>query len=166
MNFSVLVPVFAKVILKQQEAGFGFLMSFMGIGSFVGAMLIATISRSGPKKFIMNIVPLFIALLLIFTGFTNIYILTGLGLAATGLCFVSFSSSANSTIQLNTKDEYRGRVMSVYTLVFGGTTPIGNIYAGFVTDHFGSRVGFAACGIIIILLFVILYIYRRSTNYN
>lgn len=45
-NFSVLVPVFAKVILKQQEVGFGFLMSFMGVGSFIGAMFIATMSRS------------------------------------------------------------------------------------------------------------------------
>jgi MFS family permease len=164
MNFSVLVPVFAKVILKQQEAGFGFLMSFMGIGSFIGAMLIATLSSSGPKKFILNVVPIFIALLLIFTGFTNIYILTGLGLAATGLCFVSFSSTANSTIQLNTKDEYRGRVMSVYTLVFGGSTPIGNLYAGFITGHFNARIGFAACGGIIIILFIILYAYRRSRN--
>lgn len=161
MNFSVLVPVFAKVILKQQEAGFGFLMSFTGIGSFIGAMLIATISKTGPNKFIMNVVPLVIAVLLILTGFTNIYLLTGLGLAITGLCFVSFSSTANSTLQLSTKDEYRGRVMSVYTLVFGGTTPIGNIYAGFITSHFGVRVGFAACGIIMILLFIILFAYRR-----
>lgn len=164
VNFSVLVPVFAKDILKQQEAGFGFLMSFMGIGSFCGAMIIATISKLGPNKFIMNVVPLFIALLLIFTGLTNMYILTGLSLALTGLCFVSFSSTANSTIQLNTKDKYRGRVMSVYALVFGGLIPIGNIYAGFITDHFDSRIGFFACGTIIIFLYGILHFYRWNRN--
>lgn len=160
VNFSVLVPVFSKTILKQQEAGFGILMSCMGIGSFAGAMLIATVSRRGPKSFILNIVPLIISFLLILTGQTDIYLLTGLSLAATGLFFVSFSSTANSTIQLNTRDEFRGRVMSVYALVFGGSTPIGNIYAGFITDHYGARSGFAACGAIILILFLILYLYK------
>lgn len=164
MNFSVLVPVFAKEILNQQEAGFGFLMSFMGIGSFIGAMLIATMSKSGPSKLIINVLPLILAILLIVTGFTNIYLLTGLCLAATGLCFVSFSSTANSIMQLNTKNEYRGRVMSVYTLVFGGSTPLGNLYAGVITDRFNSRIGFAACGIIIILLFILLYAYNSSAK--
>jgi len=164
MNFNVLIPVFAKVILKQEETGFGFLMSFMGVGSFLGAMLIATLSKNGPKRFIMNVIPLFIALLLIFTGYTNAYVLTGLALAVTGLCFVSYSSTANSILQLNTDDAYRGRVMSVYTLVFAGSTPIGNLYAGFITDHFGARRGFAACGIIIILLFILWYAFIRFYN--
>lgn len=159
MNFSVLVPVFAQEVLKLQETGFGFLMSFMGVGSFIGAMLLATRSRSGPKKFIMYVFPLFTAVFLILTGLMNTFVLTGLLLAATGFCFVSFSSNANSTMQLNTKDEYRGRVMSVYSLVFSGSTPLGNLYAGVITDNFGARVGFAACGIIIILLLAPLYIH-------
>ena len=90
------------------------------------------------------------------------FILTGLCLAATGLCFVSFSSTANSLMQLNTKDEFRGRVMSVYTLVFGGSTPLGNLYAGVITNRFNSRIGFAACGVIIILLFLFLYLYKKT----
>jgi MFS family permease len=58
MNFNVLVPVYAKEVLKQQEMGFGFLMSFMGIGSFTGAILVAAMSKSGPKRFTILIVPL------------------------------------------------------------------------------------------------------------
>jgi MFS family permease len=105
------------------------------------------------------------------TGLSNIFVLTGLGLAATGLCFVSFSSTANSTMQLGTRDEYRGRVMSIYTLVFSGSTPIGNLYAGFITDHFGPRIGFITCGMIVILLsglllLVIKKIGRRQPDYN
>lgn len=158
-NFSVLVPVFAKEILKQKEAGFGILMSFMGFGSFLGAMSIATLSKSGPKKFIMYIVPLIVGAFLIITGFTNIYLLTGICLAVTGFFFVSFSSNANSTLQLNSGNEYRGRVMSVYTFVFSGSTPIGNLYAGLFAQRFNARIGFAACGGIIILLMIPLYIY-------
>jgi MFS family permease len=152
MNFSVLVPVFAKQILRQQEKGFGFLMSFVGIGSFTGAMLIAITSKSGPTKFVLNIVPLFIAGLLILTGFTNVFFFTGLTLAASGLCFVAFSSTSNSTLQLNATDEYRGRVMSIFTLVFGGSVPIGSLFSGVICDHFGPRAGFFACGGSIFLL--------------
>ncbi|HEY9060246.1 MAG TPA: MFS transporter [Pseudobacteroides sp.] len=163
MNFSVLVPVFAKEILKQQEAGFGFLMSFMGIGSFVGAMFVATTSKSDTKKlinFILYIMPLAVGVFLIVTGFMRNYILTGICLALSGLSFVSFSSTANSTMQLNSKDEYRGRVMSVYSLVFAGTTPLGNLYAGTITEHFGANAGFIACGAVIIVVLAPLIIYK------
>lgn len=158
-NFNVLVPVFAKDILKQKETGFGFLMSFMGLGSFFGAMFIATFSKSGPKKFVMYIVPLLVGTFLILTGFTNIYLMTGLLLAITGFFFVSFSSNANSTLQLNASNEYRGRVMSVYTFVFAGSTPLGNLYAGLFSQRFNARIGFAACGGIILLLMIPLYIF-------
>lgn len=153
-NFNVLVPVFAKEILNQNEAGFGILMSFMGFGSFLGAMFIATLSKSGPKKFIVYVVPLIVGAALIITGYSNVYLLTGIFLAVTGFFFIAFTSSANSTLQLNSSNEYRGRVMSVYTLVFSGSTPVGNLYAGLFAEHFSARVGFAACGGIIILLMI------------
>lgn len=160
-NFNVLVPVFAKDILKQNESGFGILMSFIGFGSLLGAMFIATLSKSGPKKFILYILPFIVGALMIITGFTSIYLMTGIFLAITGFFFISFTSSANSTLQINSSNEYRGRVMSVYTLVFAGSTPIGNLYAGLFSDRFNARIGFAACGAIIILLMLPLSIFRR-----
>jgi MFS family permease len=163
-NFNVLVPVFAKVILGQQETGFGFLMSFVGLGSFTGAMFIAIMSKSGPQKFILNIVPLFLAGLLIITGLTNVFILTGLGLAASGFCFVAFISSANSSLQLNAADEYRGRVISLYTLVFGGSVPIGSLYSGIISDYFGPRAGFIVCGCTIILLNGVRSLFRKGSG--
>lgn len=161
-NFGVLVPVFVKEILKQKVAGYGFLMSLLGIGSLIGAIFIATISRSGPKKIILYIVPLFVGAFLICTGFTNSLIICGIFLIITGFFFVSFSSNANSAMQLNTSNEYRGRVMSVYSLVFAGSTPIGSLYAGIITDRFNARIGFAACGGITILLMVLLYLFKLN----
>jgi len=163
-NFNVLVPVFAKEILQQNEAGFGILMSFMGLGSFLGAMFMATLSRSGPKKFVIYIVPLIVGALLIIVGFTNVYLMTGISLAITGFFFISFTSSANSILQLNSNNEYRNRVMSVYTLVFAGSTPFGNLYAGLFAEHFNARIGFAACGGIIILLMIPLFIYKAHSK--
>jgi MFS family permease len=163
-NFNVLVPVFSTRILHQQEAGFGFLMSFMGAGSFLGAMMIAMQSRSGPKKFVLYIVPLVIGAFLMIVGSTSTYFLTAISLAITGFFFVMFTSNANSTMQLNTSNEYLGRVMSIYSLVFAGSTPFGNLYAGYIAQRFNARVGFSACGGIILLLMVPIYIYliRKS----
>ena len=160
-NFSVLVPVFASKVLRQGEAGFGFLMSMLGVGSLAGSLFIAMLSKTGPKRFIQLIVPLLVGAFLIVTGCTGLYMLTGLALAATGFFFVSFSSNANSTMQLNIyEEEYRGRVMSVYTLITAGSTPLGNLFAGAVTDRFGARAGFAACGGVILLLMISTFIFR------
>lgn len=160
MNYNVLVPVFARVVLNQQETGFGFLMSFVGIGSFFGAMFIAAISGKGPNAFVLKFFPVFIAVLLTLTGLTASFFLTAFGLAATGFCFVAFTSSANSNLQLTTQNEYRGRVMSVYTWVFGGSTPIGNLFAGAIAENFGPAPGFVACGVMILLPVLLLMLWR------
>jgi MFS family permease len=164
MNFSVLVPVFTKLVLHREETGFGLLMSMMGIGSFIGAMLIATKSKSGPRRFVMNVLPMMIGILMVIGGFINTYLLMGLCLAATGLCFVAFSSTANSIMQLNTENHYRGRVMSVYSLIFGGSTPIGNLYAGAFANWLGPKAGFAACGAMVVALLIPVYFYKRISE--
>lgn len=161
MNFDVLVPVFSAVILHQQETGFGFLMSSMGIGSFLGAMFVATRSRKGPDRLVMTYFPICTGAMLVLIAFTGSYLLTALGLAATGFFFVSFASSANSTMQLNTSNDFRGRVMSVYTLAFGGSTPPGNLYAGLFTDGLGPAAGFFACGAAILILLALMVFLRR-----
>lgn len=158
-NFSVTVPVFSRQILHQQEAGYGFLMSIMGIGSLSGALLIATLSRTGPKKLILFVVPLIVGMILTLVGFTSIYFLTGLTLALVGFFFTAYNSNANSTMQLNTDDRYRGRVMSVYTLVNAGSTPIGNLFVGSIDNWFGARMGFIASGGAVLLLMAPIYLY-------
>ncbi len=161
-NFNVLVPVYAIQVLNQQETGFGFLMSFLGIGSFVGAMLIAAMSVSGPKKFVLYFVPLLIGIALIGTGYMNTFLTTGLLLAITGFFFVAYTSSSNSALQLNSSNEYRGRVMSVYTLTFAGSTPLGNLFAGAISERFNARVGFIACGVTVLILMIPIYLLKKT----
>ena len=152
MNFSVLIPVFATRILNQQETGFGFLMSFMGVGTLVGALLIAMTSHNGPSRFVINLMPILASCLLVLTAFSRQYFLTGMLLALTGLCIVAFTSTTNSVMQINADNEYRGRVMSIYNLVFNGAAMVGNLLSGYISDHYGPDYGFAACGILMAML--------------
>ena len=157
-NFSVTIPVFARQVLHQQETGYGLLMSIMGIGSLCGAFLIAAVSKTGPKRFFLYIVPIIVGVSLALVGFTGSVLFSGLTLAVTGFFFVVFNSNANSTMQLNVEDAYRGRVMSVYILINVGSTPIGNLFAGMVDNLFGARMGYIASGAAVLLLMIPVYL--------
>lgn len=156
-NFSVTIPVFAQQVLHQGETGYGVLLSAIGVGSLVGALMIAMISRSGPQKTILYGFPVIVGISLALVGYTNAYVVTCLALAVTGFFFVSYISNANSTIQLNIEDHYRGRVMSVYSLVTVGSSPIGNLFVGAVEDRLGARMGFIISGIAVLVLMVPVY---------
>lgn len=86
-------------------------------------------------------------------------------LAFTGVFNIFFSTTDNSTLQMNSTDEYRGRVMSVYSLFFSGVTPIGNLFSGYVADKSGASYGFVLSGIISLILVIILFMmFRRKNN--
>jgi MFS family permease len=150
MNFNVMVPVFSKEILNLQEAQFGFLMSSMGIGSLIGALIIASRSKKGPNEFFLTGCTIIVTLLLLLLGISDTYVLTALILGLTGIFTVMFFTTANSLLQLKSKDEFRGRVISVYTLFFAGTTPIGNLFSGGISQKFGVRCSFIVCAVVII----------------
>jgi hypothetical protein len=62
-------------------------------------------------------------------------------------------------MQVQTDDRYRGRVMSVYTFISAGSTPIGNLFVGGMDSWLGARAGFLAGGAAILLLMIPIYIY-------
>lgn len=152
LNNNVLVPVFIKEILNLPETYFGLTISIMGIGSLLGSLTTASLSKNGPSQAVLSYFPLVIGLALIFASFVNHYLLLGIILSISGFFFIIFSSTINTSIQLNLDNHYRGRVMSVYALVFAGTTPIGSLFAGSIDDWLGGRAGFLACGGMVLLL--------------
>lgn len=66
-----------------------------------------------------------------------------LALAMVGAASVTFLSQANTTLQLETAPQMRGRVMALWAVAFMGSTPIGGPIAGAVSEHFGARSGLA-----------------------
>ena len=137
MNFNIVVPVFAKQVLNQNATGYGFLMTSMGIGSFLGSLSLVARSRKNPKLRYMLSGAFGMSMLLILLAFEKSYQLSCITLFATGFCTILFTNLVNTTIQLNSANDVRGRVMSVYALVFGGVTPIGSFFTGQVTELAG-----------------------------
>lgn len=163
-NFNITVPVFTKSVLHQQEKTYGLLMSCLGAGSLVGALMVSMRSKSGPKTRVMITSSAAVSILLVLMGFSNKFYLAAIVLFMIGIFNIKFSTTANSTLQINSKDEYRGRVMSIYSLVFAGATPIGNMFAGFTADRMGGAYAFILSGILSISLIILItgtYIHKK-----
>ena len=77
---------------------------------------------------------------------------------------VTFFGMANTTVQLNTEDRLRGRVMSVYTFTFGGLTPFGSLFAGTVAHWINTPLTFALGGLISGLVFLIAIMNRKKIS--
>ncbi|KUK35113.1 MAG: Major facilitator superfamily MFS_1, partial [Caldanaerobacter subterraneus] len=163
MNFNVLVPVFTKDVLHREATDYGLLMSAMGTGALIGALTLASVSRRGVKPVYLFGGGIGLGIFQILIGIQSSYLLTALLLALSGWFMITFNSSANTTIQINAADEFRGRVMSVYSLVFGGVTPIGSLYAGTLSQKFGPHITFIVSGIIALsyTLYVLVFQYKK-----
>jgi len=161
-NFNVLVPVFAKMELHRDAAAFGLLLSSFGAGALIGSVSLTILSQWGPKEGILLSGGMGLSLSLMLIGLQRSYALTALLLAMAGLSMVTFFGMANTTVQLNTKDRLRGRVMSLYTLAFGGLTPFGSLFAGSVAHWIKAPLTFALGGLICGAVFLIVIVKRRN----
>jgi len=167
MNFNVIIPIYAVEVLSQGVSGYGLLMSALGAGSLVGSLLIASKGKEETKMQRLFASALLASLLLVVLNFIHSLFLAAVLLAIIGFSTLVFMSTANITLQLNSSDALRGRVMSVYSFAFLGTTPIGNLFAGSVTQKYGAGLGFLLCGVItgfLIILIGINYLIKKRSE--
>lgn len=162
-NNEVIIPVFTYEILHKGASEYSILLSAVGIGSLIGALQFAS-----KTKFKINIIfqaAIGISLCLVFLGITRSFFIAVILLIILGYFNLTFMSSVNSTIQINSSDEYRGRTVSVYSLVMLGTTPIGNFMAGSVGQCFGANISFFVCGLITLILMLGVMINSKMKKY-
>lgn len=136
LNFNVWMPLLAKNDLGTGATGFGLLMAALGLGSLVGALVLAFRVRSArPVRMLATAgllggteIVLAVAALLGAPFLLALLVVVVLGFAMT-----STMSMANTVVQSSTPPELRGRVMSVYMTTFAGSAPFGALLAGFVS---------------------------------
>lgn len=164
MNHSILIPLFAKQVLNQGAAGYGFMMTCMGIGSFLGAIWVATQSRKGPSKSLLIYTSIGASLGMSLLGLQRNYILACVTLFVMGLFVVLFASMVNSSIQIYAKDQMRGRVISTYTLLSGGMTPLGSLFIGGLMEVSGITNSMMISGFIsfILVLIMVFFLSKKA----
>jgi MFS family permease len=152
MQYTVLIPMFAKNILNSGARGYGFLMAAQGFGAVIGA--IAMNSRAAtPRALRQNLVfGMFCTAVAIFTfGVSPSMPLSLVAQMFIGAGLMHHMVTTNTMLQLFVSDELRGRVMSIYTLSFIGTAPLGSLEVGFVGDHLGPRIAVVICSVFSLL---------------
>jgi MFS family permease len=151
MPYAVLMPVFAKEILGGGAHEMGILMGCSGAGALLGAIVLA--SRKSVKG-----LGAFVAwcagglgLALVAFAFSHSFWLSALLLVPVGFCMMSEMASSNTLIQSLIPDAVRGRVMSVYAMMFMGMAPIGALLAGALAARIGAPATVAGGGAVCLL---------------
>src|SRR5664279_127297 len=146
MPYAVLMPVFADKILHGGARGLGILMGATGVGALLGAAsLAARVGVKGLGKLIALSAGGFGVSLILFS-FSKIFWLSTVLLVPVGLTMMVQMASSNTLIQSMVPDRLRGRVMSVYSMMFMGMAPIGSLIAGAAAARFGAPATVAAAG--------------------
>ncbi|HLW69538.1 MAG TPA: MFS transporter [Candidatus Binataceae bacterium] len=149
ITYSVLIPVFARDILKVGAHGYGFLMAAQGIGAVLGAVYLASRPERGPALRHTLTAGLFCtAIATIAFGLSRNMALSLLAQLIVGAGIINYMAGTNTMLQLFVSDRLRGRVMSIYTLSFIGLAPLGALEVGFVGEHVSPEVAVIVCGVI------------------
>jgi predicted MFS family arabinose efflux permease len=148
----VLMPIFARDILKVGIAGFSCLMASVGIGAILGAVTMAKFSHADKKRIFIKSGSIVLALSLIFFSLSKNYIFSFVLLLGAGWGIITQSATINTLLQLETPDNLRGRVMSFFTLMFLGMTPVGSLQAGVFAHWFGAPMALLFSGSVCLLL--------------
>ena len=142
MNFNVIAPILARNVLEIGAPGLGLLMAAIGFGSLSGALAVAMLRQPRTSVIIGGAAAL--GVLSIVAGAVSgsgapwAALVTGFALFGAGFGAIAMAATANASIQTSTPPALRGRVMSVYTTVFAGSTPIGGLGTGAVVSLIGA----------------------------
>lgn len=147
-SYSVLMPAYATDVLGLSARGYGALMSASGLGALIGALTIATAGhRFVPRRLALGGLWVFSGALLAFS-LTRQFALALLFLLLVGMGMMFFFATSNTTVQSIVPDDMRGRVMGIWSLIFGGMVPVGSLVVGTMARYIGVPATMT-CGAII-----------------
>jgi len=146
--FLVLMPVFARDVLRAGAAGYGVLTASVGVGAVVGALGVAILSRRIPKGRTLVAAGTSFGLLLALFASSRLFALSVALLALVGCAMIVNNALTNTMLQTLVPDGLRGRAMGFYSFMFVGMAPLGALQAGAVAERFGAPWAVAAGGVI------------------
>jgi MFS family permease len=140
MNFQVLLPLLARDVLGLDGSGYGLLFAALGLGSLVGSIAVALLRPRSWRPLMIGGAAAMLACeaMLALAGALAPAVLLVSGMGGAAMLMVS---AVNVTLQEHVTDELRGRVMSLYVVVFAGSVPAGGLFAGAVAERWGPSAG-------------------------
>lgn len=151
-----LFPAWAVNILHGDATTNGFLQSARGVGALVAALTIATVSKYLIKGKILMYCYLALPLLITIFSFNRSLFLSLFLLVIIGGILIAIFNLSNATIQTLVAEEFRGRVMSIYSFSFFAIVPLGSLLIGTEAEHLGVPTAILINGIVLFVFMLIL----------
>jgi MFS family permease len=160
-NFALTLSMLARTEFETGADSYGLLLTALAVGALAGSL--ASGRRSGRPT--LNTMLLSSALLGVGTmlvGFAPSLWAAMALLAPTGFAMVYYAQAANQRVQMGVRADYRGRVLSLYMLVFLGSTAVFAPVVGWVMEEFGARSGLWLGGVVAMATPAVLALAKRS----
>lgn len=139
LPYLVLLPAVAKDTLGGDSRMLGWLTTSVGVGAMTGGVLMARRKHiQGLGKVIAGATAAF-GLTVIVVAQTSTPWLACVGFGIAGLCMVSAMISSQTLVQSLVSENYRGRVMSFYSMMTIGMMPFGSLLVGGFAEHFNVQ---------------------------
>jgi MFS family permease len=146
-NFAVILPVMARKTFHGSGGTYGLMSAMLSLGSIAGSLAVGLVRH--PRRPLLVVTALAFGASLAVTAAAPNVALVCAALVITGAAAFSFVTLCSTTLQLHSSTTYRGRIMALWVFVYIGTTPIGSILTGWITEAGGPRVallvGSGAC---------------------
>lgn len=137
MPYLTLMPVYARDVLGIGASGYGLLLSAVGVGAVMGALTLASVGKRLPLGRTLYAALVTFALALVVVTVARRLPVVVPALLVAGFAMIVNNALTNGLLQTTAPDAFRGRVMSVYSLVFIGLSPAGSLLAGAVAREAG-----------------------------
>jgi MFS family permease len=144
-NFQLLLPLLAKQSFSGNAATLGLLGTMLGIGMLAGSLMNAALGR--PVRSVLLVGGLSLGAFTLLVAAAPTLWLAAVLMIPLGAASTSFLATINSTLQLSSSDQMRGRVMALYFVLFLGSTPIGAPIIGWIAETFTPRAALALGGV-------------------
>jgi MFS family permease len=154
MGLVTLFPAWAVRILHGDATTNGLLQSARGIGAVSAALVIASIINFVQKGKLLTTGFISLPILILIFSFNRTLILSLILLILIGGALILVFNLANGTIQILVSEEYRGRIMSIYSFSFFALMPVGALLIGTEAELFGSPIAILI-NALILLIFII-----------
>ena len=144
-EFQVSLPLIAQLTFHGNAASYALLSASFGVGAVVGGLL--TASRKATSFRAVVLAALLFGATALAASVMPTLGLVAVALVAVGFCSINFSAMGNTTLQLASIPEMRGRVMSLWVIAFLGSTTIGGPIIGFIGQHVSPQWALATGGL-------------------
>jgi predicted MFS family arabinose efflux permease len=161
-NFGTFLPLIAQFTLRTGALGYGFLFSALGIGSVSGAVNLAYL-RVHSMRVVFASSAVFVFLLAML-GLSHILPLSLGLLLVIGFFSLTYSTATQTRLQIIVPNELRGRVMSLYTLLFQGSTPIGAMFIGSIAQRWSVEAAIESSAVLSAAGIALASLYQRRQN--